>query len=106
VTTPWVQEDRIDLDGRSWAVRQAGDPSGRALVYFHGTPSCRLEPAFADADCADLGVRLVSFDRPGYGAGPWLADHLPDATLRLREDDGHLGVMEHTREILETLRGD
>jgi hypothetical protein len=40
------------------------------------------------------------------GAGPWLADHLPDATLRLREDDGRLGVMEHTREILETLRGD
>jgi pimeloyl-ACP methyl ester carboxylesterase len=36
-------------------------------VYFHGTPSCRLEPAFADVACSDLGVRLVSFDRPGYG---------------------------------------
>ena len=36
-------------------------------MYFHGTPSCRLEPAFADVACSDLGVRLVSFDRPGYG---------------------------------------
>ena len=37
------------------------------------------------------------------GAASWLADHLPDATLHLRDDDSHLGVMEHTREILGTL---
>ncbi len=60
-------ETRIDVDGSTWAVRQAGDPDGQPLVYFHGTPSCRLEPAFADADCSELGIRLISFDRPGYG---------------------------------------
>ncbi len=71
MTTPWVHDDRIEVDGYLWAVRQAGDPDGRALVYFHGTPSCRLEPAFADAVCADRSVRLVSFDRPGYaGSAP------------------------------------
>jgi pimeloyl-ACP methyl ester carboxylesterase len=62
-----VTETRVELDGRTWAVREAGDPDGRPLVYFHGTPSSRLEPAFADDACAELGVRLVSFDRPGYG---------------------------------------
>src|SRR5690242_19524967 len=48
-------------------VRQSGEPEGRSVVYFHGTPSSRYEPAFADAAAAELGVRLVCFDRPGYG---------------------------------------
>jgi pimeloyl-ACP methyl ester carboxylesterase len=67
VNQPWVDEKRIEIDGGTWAVRQSGSPGGRSLVYFHGTPSSRLEPAFADELCAELGVRLVSFDRPGYG---------------------------------------
>ena len=32
-----------------------------------------------------------------------MADHLPDATLHQRQDGGHLGVIEHLDEILETL---
>ena len=63
----WVEESRYDVSGRTLAVRQAGDPGGRPVVYFHGTPSCRLDAAFADDLCAELGVRMVSFDRPGYG---------------------------------------
>jgi pimeloyl-ACP methyl ester carboxylesterase len=63
----WVSDDLLEIDGATWAVRQPGVPDGRPLVYFHGTPSCRLEPAFADDACTDLGVRIVSFDRPGYG---------------------------------------
>jgi pimeloyl-ACP methyl ester carboxylesterase len=63
----WVDDRTLDIDGRTWAVRQAGDPDGVPLVHFHGTPSCRLEPSFADGLCAELGVRLVAFDRPGYG---------------------------------------
>jgi pimeloyl-ACP methyl ester carboxylesterase len=70
MTQPWVTESRIDASGAPLMVRQSGDPAGMALVYFHGTPSCRLEPAFADALCAELGIRLVSFDRPGYGESP------------------------------------
>ena len=42
--------------------------SSRAtLIYFHGCPSSRLEGAYFDAHCAALGIRLVSFDRPGLG---------------------------------------
>jgi pimeloyl-ACP methyl ester carboxylesterase len=67
MTQGWVDEGRVDLDGRTVAVRQGGDPEGRALVYFHGTPSSRLETTYADDLCAELGIRMISFDRPGYG---------------------------------------
>ena len=67
MTQGWVEESRVDVDGRTVAVRQGGDPEGRALVYFHGTPSSRLETSFADDLCAELGIRMISFDRPGYG---------------------------------------
>ena len=67
MTQGWVDEGRVDVDGRTVAVRQGGDPEGRALVYFHGTPSSRLETTYADDLCAELGIRMISFDRPGYG---------------------------------------
>ncbi len=87
-----MTESRVELGGRTWAIREAGDPSGRPLVYFHGTPSCRLEPAFADATCADLGVRLVSFDRPGYGEStsqPFGLVSIANATAAVAD---HLGI--------------
>ena len=65
-----ITERHVEVGGHTLRVRDAGDPEGRPLVYFHGTPSCRLEPAFADRPAAELGVRLVSFDRPGYGESP------------------------------------
>ena len=70
MTATKVRECEVDVGGHTLKVREAGDPDGKPLVYFHGTPSCRLEPAFADRPAAELGVRLVSFDRPGYGASP------------------------------------
>ena len=70
MTQRWVEERRVDVDGRPVAVRQGGDPEGRALVYFHGTPSSRLETTYADQLCAELGIRMISFDRPGYGDSP------------------------------------
>ena len=38
--------------------------------------------------------------------GEWLDQTLPTATLVMRPGDGHLGVMEHAREVLETLTAD
>gem|GEM_PF-3965023 len=52
---------------RSLCVRDAGDPNGNPIVYFHATPGSRLDLAFADDIADKLGVRIVSFDRPGYG---------------------------------------
>jgi pimeloyl-ACP methyl ester carboxylesterase len=63
----WVEDGPVDLGDSPLMVRQAGTPDGKALVFFHGSPSCRLEPSFADGLCTELGIRLISFDRPGYG---------------------------------------
>ena len=37
------------------------------MVYFHGTPGSRFDLANQDDRTAAAGVRLISFDRPGYG---------------------------------------
>jgi pimeloyl-ACP methyl ester carboxylesterase len=56
------------VDGeRRIRVRVAGDPDGCAVVFFHGTPSSRLDLAAGESEGARRGVRLVAFDRPGYG---------------------------------------
>ncbi|MGA2873337.1 MAG: alpha/beta fold hydrolase [Candidatus Dormibacteria bacterium] len=55
------------LEDRTVRVRTTGDPSGFPVMYFHGTPGSRLDLAFGDELIAATGVRLVSFDRPGYG---------------------------------------
>ena len=55
------------IEDRTVRVRTAGDPAGFPVMYFHGTPGSRLDLAFGDELIAAMGVRLVSFDRPGYG---------------------------------------
>jgi len=44
-----------------------GDPSGRVVVYLHGTPDSRWCRHPDDGIAARLGIRLVSIDRPGFG---------------------------------------
>jgi pimeloyl-ACP methyl ester carboxylesterase len=58
VTTP---------DGRTLVVRDAGDPNGFPVLAQHGSPSLGLlyEPWIEDA--ARRGIRLLGYDRPGYG---------------------------------------
>jgi pimeloyl-ACP methyl ester carboxylesterase len=60
-------ERDVHVDGRVMRVRQAGDPQGFPIVYFHGTPGSRLDMSFGDDVAMDNHIRLVSFDRPGYG---------------------------------------
>ena len=38
--------------------------------------------------------------------GEWLDESLPSARLVMRAGDRHMGVMEHARELLETLTAD
>lgn len=50
-------------DERIIAVEEYGDPAGLPVIYFHGFPACRLEAGLI----GDLPIRLLAFDRPGYG---------------------------------------
>jgi pimeloyl-ACP methyl ester carboxylesterase len=56
-------------DGRRLGYAEYGDPAGKAVLHFHGTPDSRLEgtlPGLAES-AARLGVRLILPDRPGFG---------------------------------------
>jgi pimeloyl-ACP methyl ester carboxylesterase len=79
------------IDDRTVRVRTAGDPDGFPLVYFHGTPGSRLDLAFGDEQVAAAGVRVISFDRPGYGgstAGPFGLLSVADDVLRIADQLG------------------
>jgi pimeloyl-ACP methyl ester carboxylesterase len=59
VTTP---------DGRTLAVTEAGDPDGKPILVHHGTPGSGAHvSAMLDDLAREQGVRLVQYDRPGYG---------------------------------------
>ena len=56
------------VDGRALAYEQIGDPAGAPVFMLHGTPGCRLSGRHPDPSrVSAAGLRLVSYDRPGYG---------------------------------------
>lgn len=64
---PRMRETEIDRGGRVLRVRDAGEPGGAVVMYFHWTPGSRLDLCAGEQLAAERGIRLVSFDRPGYG---------------------------------------
>jgi pimeloyl-ACP methyl ester carboxylesterase len=60
-------------DGRRLVAAVYGDPEGRPVFLLHGTPGSRIGPRPRSAILHRLGVRLICFDRPGYGG----SDRLP-----------------------------
>jgi pimeloyl-ACP methyl ester carboxylesterase len=71
-------------DGRTLAVEEYGDPSGRPVLVHNGTPNSRHLYQHAVADAAAHGLRLIGYDRPGYGGssphpGRTIADCAADA---------------------------
>lgn len=85
-TTPSTDRRLVLPDGRTLGWTESGDPHGRPLLWFHGSPSSRLDAApggpYSDALTA-AGVRLIGADRPGYG----LSTSLPGRTLLTVADD-------------------
>jgi pimeloyl-ACP methyl ester carboxylesterase len=55
-------------DGRTLAYAEWGDPDGSPIMALHGTPGCRLNRHPDNAKIAATGARLITYDRPGYGA--------------------------------------
>lgn len=55
-------------DGRKLAYAQFGKPEGHPVLYFHGSPSSRLEPhLYGDDLFSHFGLRIIAPDRPGMG---------------------------------------
>jgi pimeloyl-ACP methyl ester carboxylesterase len=53
---------------RTLAYEQWGDPGGAPVFSIHGTPGSRLERPYDEEEIRNLGIRLITYDRPGYGA--------------------------------------
>jgi pimeloyl-ACP methyl ester carboxylesterase len=55
-------------DGRLLGYAEYGSPEGKAIFYFHGFPSSRLDwQLFNNDTLVDLNTRVIAPDRPGYG---------------------------------------
>jgi pimeloyl-ACP methyl ester carboxylesterase len=70
--------------GRTVGVAVHGSTDGFPVLWCHGGPGSRLEPAPIVSAAANAGVRLIGIDRPGYGwSTPWpgrsIAGWVPDA---------------------------
>jgi pimeloyl-ACP methyl ester carboxylesterase len=72
-------------DGRTVGFADYGSSAETAVVWCHGGPGNRLEPAFVADSSARAGIRFIGIDRPGYGfstpqpgrtIGGWVADAL------------------------------
>lgn len=55
-----------DHDGRRLSVESLGDPEGKPVFLLHGTPGDRNGPRPRGIILYRLGIRLISYDRPGY----------------------------------------
>lgn len=88
MTEPSAGEPLRLPDGRRLEYAEWGDTSGAPIVLLHGAPGSRLFGPPAEVP-AELGVRLITFDRPGYGGserreGRELAD-TPDDVAALAD---------------------
>ncbi|NUR31797.1 MAG: alpha/beta hydrolase [Catenulispora sp.] len=54
-------------DGRRLAVETWGPEHGLPVFLLHGMPGSRVGPRPRDSLLFRLGVRLIAYDRPGYG---------------------------------------
>lgn len=63
-----VHQFVVDLpDGRSLHAYESGDPQGQLVVHHHGTPGSGLLRREWAEDAQARGIRLVGYDRAGYG---------------------------------------
>jgi pimeloyl-ACP methyl ester carboxylesterase len=60
-------------DGRRLAFAEWGDPGGFPVFSLHGTPNSRFARHYDESVYVDVGARVVTYDRPGYGG----SDRLP-----------------------------
>jgi pimeloyl-ACP methyl ester carboxylesterase len=85
------EERDVQIDGVALRVREAGAADGEPVIHFHGTPGSRLEMAWADEVVSAAGVRMIAFDRPGYGASaraPFSLGSVARMTLKLADQMG------------------
>jgi pimeloyl-ACP methyl ester carboxylesterase len=88
-----VQRTVQTTDGRVLAVEEAGDPAGRPVLVQGGTPGSRLLYGPHARDAAERGLRLIGYDRPGYGgSSPQPGRTVADCAADVRAICADLGI--------------
>jgi len=84
LTTSNITDNVFQLrDGRVLGYAEYGDPGGKPAFFFHGLPGSRRQRHPDDSIAIELGARIITLDRPGYG----LSDFQPGRTLLDWPDD-------------------
>src|SRR5271157_2358409 len=65
---PDLTNQEIKLkDGRKLGYTECGNPQGKPVFYFHGTPGSRIECNIFLEAANSIGARIIVADRPGFG---------------------------------------
>jgi pimeloyl-ACP methyl ester carboxylesterase len=79
--------------GRTLQVRDSGDPAGTPVLVQSGTPGSRYLYGPNVEDARLRGVRLISYDRPGYGgSAPQPGRSVADCAADVRAICAALGI--------------
>ncbi|HEX3750254.1 MAG TPA: alpha/beta fold hydrolase [Streptosporangiaceae bacterium] len=79
--------------GRVLAVEEAGHPDGLAVLVHNGTPNSRHLYGPHVADATARGLRLIGYDRPGYGgSSPQPGRTVADCAADVRAICDGLGI--------------
>jgi len=82
-------------NGARLAFSEYGDPRGAPVFFCHGWPSSLTMATITDAPARELGLRVISVDRPGISESTVHPDRkLRDWPPLLRELADHLGIAE------------
>ncbi len=80
-------------DGRVLAIEEAGDLNGHPVLVHGGTPNSRHLYPLTGIDAAARGLRLISYDRPGYGGStPQPGRSVADSAADVRAICAELGI--------------
>jgi pimeloyl-ACP methyl ester carboxylesterase len=78
-----VERTLFARDGRRLRILVLGPRDGTPVFFLHGTPGSRLGPHPLPMRLHHLGIRLIAYDRPGYGG----SDRLPGRLVRHAAED-------------------
>ncbi|MEU6804481.1 alpha/beta fold hydrolase [Streptomyces neyagawaensis] len=78
-----VQTVKTPSSGRVIAYETWGDPDSHPVFLLHGTPGSLMGPRPRTFDLHKLGIRLIAYDRPGYGG----SERHPDRRVVDAADD-------------------
>src|SRR5437773_3894816 len=89
-----LRENLIKLqNGAVIAFEEYGDANGEPVIFCHGWPSSRIMARLTDDPARDLGIRIISPDRPGISGSSLQPDRkLTDWPRLVERITDHLAI--------------